>query len=136
LSSQIAGKQHDIQAEETTKSREGGPGATQAGTCWYPEPPFPKQRQPKPGRTRSRANVRCALLPRSGKLTDKVAIVTTEKAADFRSRTPTTHPAQPEEIAPAYVFLAPSHLLEFHHQRILPTIDKRRKKHEVRPLFL
>jgi hypothetical protein len=95
LSSQIAGKQHDIQAEETTQSREGAPGATQAGTCWNPEPPFPKQRQPKPGRTRSRANVRCALLPRSGKLTDKVAIVTTEKAADFQGRTPTTHPAQP-----------------------------------------
>ncbi|MGA7383723.1 MAG: SDR family oxidoreductase [Methylocella sp.] len=45
-----------------------------------------------------------------------------EKVAEFGSHTPMKRPAQPEEIAPAYVFFASSHCLSFITGEILPII--------------
>ena len=45
-----------------------------------------------------------------------------EKVAQFGSRTPMKRPAQPEEIAPAYVFLASPHCSSFITGEILPII--------------
>jgi NAD(P)-dependent dehydrogenase (short-subunit alcohol dehydrogenase family) len=49
---------------------------------------------------------------------DKEAV----KVAEFGSRTPMKRPAQPEEIAPAYVFLASPHCSSFITGEILPII--------------
>ena len=40
-----------------------------------------------------------------------------ERIAQFGADTPMKRPAQPEEIAPAFVFLAAARLLELHHRR-------------------
>ena len=49
----VARRQRDIQAEvaaaDRNKSKKKDNGAMQAGARRYPEPPFPKQHQPKPG---------------------------------------------------------------------------------------
>jgi NAD(P)-dependent dehydrogenase (short-subunit alcohol dehydrogenase family) len=45
-----------------------------------------------------------------------------EKVAEFGSHTPMKRPAQPEEIAPAYAFLASSHCSSFITGGILPII--------------
>jgi NAD(P)-dependent dehydrogenase (short-subunit alcohol dehydrogenase family) len=45
-----------------------------------------------------------------------------EKVAEFGSHTPMKRPAQPEEIAPAYAFLASSHCSSFITGEILPII--------------
>jgi NAD(P)-dependent dehydrogenase (short-subunit alcohol dehydrogenase family) len=45
-----------------------------------------------------------------------------EQVTQFGSRTPMKRPAQPEEIAPAYVFLAYSHCSSFITGEILPVI--------------
>jgi NAD(P)-dependent dehydrogenase (short-subunit alcohol dehydrogenase family) len=45
-----------------------------------------------------------------------------DKVAEFGSHTPMKRPAQPEEIAPAYVFLASSHCSSFITGEILPII--------------
>jgi len=51
-SARTVAKQRDIQEEVAAADRKGGseePKAMQAGARLYPEPPFPKQHQPKPG---------------------------------------------------------------------------------------
>ena len=49
----------------------------QAGSRRYPEPPFPRQHQVKPGENAlDLADVPGALLQGSGKLRDKIAIIT------------------------------------------------------------
>ena len=52
-SDQIVAEQREIQRVVDTESGKNGAtassGATQAGARRYPEPPFPKQHQPKPG---------------------------------------------------------------------------------------
>ncbi len=80
---QIVAEQRDIQAEVAYQSRETGSarssGATQAGARVYPEPPFPKQHQPKPGeeaRLDPAPMYDAPYYRGSGKLQDKVAIVT------------------------------------------------------------
>lgn len=45
-----------------------------------------------------------------------------EKVPDFGSHTPMKRPAQPEEISPAYVFLASSHCSSFITGETLPII--------------
>ena len=52
---QVVAQQRDVQrevkkADEQNNSKQGG--AMQAGARKYPEPPFPKQHQPKPGMER------------------------------------------------------------------------------------
>lgn len=79
----IAGQQREIQAEAASQSgaaAAAGPSvATQAGARRYPEPPFPKQHQPKPGEEAALDPAPMYDAPfyrGSGKLQDKVAIVT------------------------------------------------------------
>jgi NAD(P)-dependent dehydrogenase (short-subunit alcohol dehydrogenase family) len=79
----VAGEQRSIQAGAEAKDKSGGQakkdGAMQAGARAYPEPPFPKQHQPKPG---SEARLEPAPMydapfwKGSGKLAGKSAIVT------------------------------------------------------------
>jgi NAD(P)-dependent dehydrogenase (short-subunit alcohol dehydrogenase family) len=45
-----------------------------------------------------------------------------EKVAEFGSRTPMKRPAQPEEIAPAFAFLASSHCSSFITGEIIPIV--------------
>jgi len=45
-----------------------------------------------------------------------------ENVSDFGAATPMKRPAQPEEIAPAYVFLASSHCSSYITGEILPII--------------
>ncbi|MGQ0443545.1 MAG: SDR family oxidoreductase [Beijerinckiaceae bacterium] len=79
----IAGQQREIQAEVANQSgaaaAAGSSVATQAGARRYPEPPFPKQHQPKPGEEAALDPAPMYDAPfyrGSGKLQDKVAIVT------------------------------------------------------------
>src|SRR4051812_19627612 len=76
-------EQKDIQEQvhqaEQSHPKEKSEGAMQAGARPYPEPPFPKQHQPKPGleATLDPAPLYDAPYYRgSGKLQDKVAIIT------------------------------------------------------------
>ena len=81
-SDQIVAEQRDIQHVVDTESENGAAsssGATQAGARRYPEPPFPKQHQPKPGeeaRLDPAPMYDAPYYRGSGKLQDKVAIVT------------------------------------------------------------
>jgi hypothetical protein len=81
--SQASAQSHrDIQAKQDAKDRGGGEtdkGAVQAGARKYPEPPFPKQLQPKPGEETKLDPAPMYDAPYykgSEKLKDKVAIVT------------------------------------------------------------
>ena len=62
----VAKRQRDIQAEvaaaDRNKSKEKDNGAMQAGARRYPEPPFPKQHQPKPGSAREGADIAISYL--------------------------------------------------------------------------
>ena len=76
-------KQHRIQAEVDQRDRErpdeSGHGAMQAGARRYPEPPFPKQHQAKPGDEAALEPAPMYDAPfwrGSGKLEGKVALVT------------------------------------------------------------
>lgn len=80
---QTAQSHRAIQAEQENKSKNdaGGAnkGAVQAGAREYPEPPFPKQHQPKPGeeaRLEPPPMYDAPYYKGSEKLKDKVAIVT------------------------------------------------------------
>lgn len=77
---QVIAEKRDIQSEVNSPSAgTRSSGATQAGARRYPEPPFPQQRQLKPGEeaTLDPAPMFDAPFYRgSGKLQDKVAIVT------------------------------------------------------------
>jgi hypothetical protein len=81
-SDQIVAEQREIQRVVDTESENGAAsssGATQAGARRYPEPPFPKQHQPKPGEEAQLDPAPMYDAPYyrgSGKLQDKVAIVT------------------------------------------------------------
>src|SRR3984893_3854150 len=81
-SDQIVAEQRDIQHVVDSESENGAArssGATQAGARRYPEPPFPKQQQPKPGEEAQLDPAPMYDAPYyrgSGKLQDKVAIVT------------------------------------------------------------
>jgi hypothetical protein len=84
-SEQIVAEQRDIQHVVDTESENGengaasSSGATQAGARRYPEPPFPKQHQPKPGEEAQLDPAPMYDAPYyrgSGKLQDKIAIVT------------------------------------------------------------
>ncbi|CAN7665083.1 SDR family oxidoreductase [Rhizobium sp. LjRoot254] len=78
----VTAKQRDIQrevkkADEQNNEKSGG--AMQAGARKYPEPPFPKQHQPKPGMERALDPPPMFDAPfykGSEKLKDKVAIIT------------------------------------------------------------
>lgn len=128
----------------------------QAGARHYPEPPFRKQDQAKPGSETELDPAPMYDAPYykgSGKLEGKVAIITggaahlvprgirvnavapgpvwtplnpsDKTAADvatFGAQTPMKRPAQPEEIAPAYVFLVSSHCSSYITGEILPII--------------
>jgi NAD(P)-dependent dehydrogenase (short-subunit alcohol dehydrogenase family) len=81
-SDQIVAEQRDIQQMVETESQDGAAsssGATQAGARHYPEPPFPKQHQRKPGeeaRLEPAPMYDAPYYRGSGKLQDKAAIVT------------------------------------------------------------
>jgi hypothetical protein len=90
-SDQIIAEQRDIQHVADSESENGAAsssGATQAGTRRYPEPPFPKQNQPKPGeeaRLDPAPMYEAPYYRGSGKLQEKVAIVTGGDSAIGRS---------------------------------------------------
>ena len=56
-----------------------------------------------------------------------------EQVAQFGAKTPMKRPAQPEEIAPAYVFLAAPQLLQLHHRRDPADHRRLRRRLIVRP---
>jgi len=78
----VIDEQRDIQREvkkaDEQNNAKGG-GAMQAGARAYPEPPFPKQHQPKPGLERAldpKPMYDAPFYKGSEKLKDKVAIIT------------------------------------------------------------
>jgi NAD(P)-dependent dehydrogenase (short-subunit alcohol dehydrogenase family) len=79
---QTAQSHRDLQAEQDAKSKDGDKkqeGAVQAGARPYPEPPFPKQHQAKPGEESKLDPAPMYDAPfykGSEKLKDKVALVT------------------------------------------------------------
>jgi NAD(P)-dependent dehydrogenase (short-subunit alcohol dehydrogenase family) len=81
-SSSAVAKQRDVQhqvAAADAKGKSKPEGAVQAGARAYPEPPFPKQHQPKPGAEHKLDPAPLYDAPYyegSGKLKDKVALVT------------------------------------------------------------
>lgn len=78
----VAAKQRDIQREVKKADEQNNKkpsGAMQAGARKYPEPPFPKQHQPKPGMERAldpKPMFDAPFYKGSEKLKDKVAIIT------------------------------------------------------------
>jgi NAD(P)-dependent dehydrogenase (short-subunit alcohol dehydrogenase family) len=76
----VVEKQREIQDEvaRADRSDKGGNGAMQAGARPYPEPPFPKQHQPKPGSEQALDPAPMYDAPfwrGSGKLEGKVALI-------------------------------------------------------------
>jgi NAD(P)-dependent dehydrogenase (short-subunit alcohol dehydrogenase family) len=78
----VTAKQRDIQREvkkADDQNNEKSSGAMQAGARKYPEPPFPRQHQPKPGKERTldpQPMFDAPFYKGSEKLKDKVAIIT------------------------------------------------------------
>jgi len=71
--------QAEIAAADSKKGESSSEGAMQAGAREYPEPPFPKQHQPKPGSEADldpRPMYDAPFYKGSGKLEGKVALVT------------------------------------------------------------
>ncbi len=72
--------QHEVANDDAQhKGKQKPEGAMQAGARLYPEPPFPKQHQPKPGHEHKLEPAPLYDAPfyqGSGKLADKVALVT------------------------------------------------------------
>jgi hypothetical protein len=109
--------QEQVARADKTHPKKDARGAMQAGARLYPAPPFPKQHQQKPGSE-------AALDPPplydspfyfgSKKLAGKVAPITGGDSGIGR--------AQPEEIAPAYVFLASPQCSSYITGEILPII--------------
>jgi hypothetical protein len=96
-SDQIVAEQRHIQQMVEPESQDGAAsssGATQAGARHYPEPPFPKQHQRKPGeeaRLEPAPMYDAPYYRGSGKLQDKAAIVTggdSESAGPWRCSSP------------------------------------------------
>jgi NAD(P)-dependent dehydrogenase (short-subunit alcohol dehydrogenase family) len=81
-SSSAAAKQRSVQHEVAAadvKGKQEPEGAVQVGARQYPEPPFPKQHQPKPGAEHALDPAPLYDAPfyeGSGKLKDKIALVT------------------------------------------------------------
>ena len=79
---QVAARQRDVQREVKKADEQNNKppeGAMQAGARKYPEPPFPKQHQPKPGMERvldPPPMYDAPFYKGSEKLKDKVAIIT------------------------------------------------------------
>jgi hypothetical protein len=105
----------------------------QAGARPYPVPPLPRQHQRKPGQE-SRLDpppmYQAPYYKGSFKLLDKVALITggdsgigrAVAASQFGADVPMKRPAQPEEIAPAFVFLASPQCSSYITGEILPVI--------------
>jgi NAD(P)-dependent dehydrogenase (short-subunit alcohol dehydrogenase family) len=78
----VTAKQRDIQREVKKADEQNNKksnGAMQAGARKYPEPPFPRQHQPKPGKERTldpQPMFDAPFYKGSEKLKDKVAIIT------------------------------------------------------------
>ena len=84
----------------------------QAGARQYPAPPLPKQHLAKPGRE---ADLEVAPI-------NPADVVMRRACRSSARKTPMKRPAQPEEIAPAFVFLAAPTCSSYITGEILPII--------------
>ncbi len=125
--------QKNIDRKEASRKPKKANGAMQAGARRYPELPLPKQHIAKPGKE---AELKLAPMydaPHKGIRVNAVApgpVWTplnpadrnAESVAKFGGGTPMKRPAQPEEISPAYVFLAAPSCSSYITGVILPII--------------
>lgn len=105
----VAREAQDIQAridrlDAAAEDSEDAPTAMQAGAREYPAPPLPQRHLTKPG---LEANLNPADRP---------------DVTQFGAGSAVGRPAQPEEIAPAFVFLASPQMSSYITGEILPVI--------------
>jgi Enoyl-(Acyl carrier protein) reductase len=94
-------------------------GAMQAGARRYPTPPMPKQHIAKPGKE---ASLDLAPMYDAPHYKGSEKLKDAKSMAKFGGDTPMKRPAQPEEIAPAFVFLAAPSCSSYITGEILPII--------------